>query len=160
MAENLPQNPPQQDDLLETLLAGAAERAAKKEMDELAKKGTVTKSEFGTALSEFETRLLAAFDAKLGDRVQKGGKSEQDEEEDEGEPEAKPVQKAGRRATLSAPTDARSDNPVRYLVQKGRKNEEFDDQDKALIWALTFKGFTQGMSMQEIDGPDFGDDNQ
>ena len=155
MSENMPQNPQTQDDLLETLLAGAAERAAAKATEEKLAKGTVTKSEFGSALSEFEQRLLAKFDAVLGDKLQKAAPAEESEGESE-----QPVQKAGRKGTLTSTTDPRSENPVRYLVQKGKKGEAFDDQDKALVWALTLKGFTQGMDTRDIDGPDFGDEYQ
>lgn len=152
--QNLPQNPPTQDDLLETLLAGAAERAAQKQMEEIAHKGTVTKAEFSTALGEFENRLLGRIDEVF---AQKATPAESVEPETE-QPEQ--VQKAGsgRRSTVQGTSDPRSDNPVRYLIQKGQKGEAFDDLDKSLMWELTRKGLSQGMSTIEIDGKDFADE--
>ena len=158
MAEQLPQNPEQQYDLLEKLLAGAAEREARKVTEEKLQKGTVTKSEFGSALVEFEARLGEKIESALaGIMTQKASPAPTEEEE---ESEGEPVKKAGRKGTISsAPSDSRSDNPVKYLLQKSRsKTEDFDDLDKALVWELTRKGFLQGMSTQEIDGPDFGDE--
>src|SRR5437879_3127597 len=90
MTENMPQNPQTQDDLLENLLKGAAEHAAKTEMEQLAKKGTVTKEEFGAALSQFERNLLEKFDAVLGDKLQKALPSTTEEESEESE-QGKPV---------------------------------------------------------------------
>lgn len=149
--ENLPQNPETQEDLLEKLLAGAAEREAQKAMAELEKKGTVTKAEFSTALSEFEQRLLD----KIGEITQKAAAPVEAPQTTEEET----VQKAGgRRSTITGATDPRSDNPVRYILQKSRSGQEYDQTDKELIWGLTMKGLTQGMSMTPIDGDDFADE--
>jgi hypothetical protein len=157
MAENLPQNPETQSDLLEQLLAGAAERETKKAMDELAQKGTVTKAEFSTALGEFEKNLVEKITSSIADKLQKGAPQATPEAAEEDEPEV--VAKAGRKGTLSgAPSgDPRSDNPLKYIVAKARSGEELDQTDKELVWGLTMRGLTAGMSHQDIDGADFCD---
>lgn len=150
--DKLPQNPENQEFLLEQLLSGAAERAAAQQMNELAQKGTVTKAEFGTALSEFENRLIGRIEGMVAQKA-----AEPAQADPAPEPDPDPVQKAaGRRSTV--PSDPRSDNPVRYLIQKARSKEELDPTDKETIWGLTMKGLTQGMSTAEIEGGDFADE--
>jgi hypothetical protein len=158
------QNPPQDDDLLEKLLAGAAKRETDKKMAELESKGVVTKAELSTVLKEFGTQLTETITSAVVDQIKKAAPPEAAPPTDPDQPEGQrqgqqAVQKGQRKGTIQSSSDPRSDNPIRYLIQKGRAGQEFDDLDRALIWGLTEKGFTQGMSHEDIDGPDFGDDS-
>lgn len=155
------QNPPQDEDLLEKLLAGAAQREADKKMKELESKGVVTKAELSTVLKEFGTQLTETITSAMTEQLTKSMGNRQAPEATE-PPEDKggeAVQKGQRKGTIQGAFDPRADNPIRYLIQKGRAGQEFDDLDRALVWGLTEKGFTQGMSHEDIEGPDFGDDS-
>jgi hypothetical protein len=159
------QNPPQDDDMLEKLLAGAAQREADKKMKELEEKGVVTKAELSTVLKEFGIQLTETITSAVADQIKKATPPEaaqptDPDQQDQGQQVQKAGQQVGqRKGTIQGASDPRSDNPIRYLIQKGRAGQEFDDLDRALIWGLTEKGFTQGMSYEDIDGPDFGDDS-
>lgn len=162
MGDTLPQNPEPQQNLLEELLAGAAQKAAKEEADKLAAKGVVTRDDFNTALGAFKEGLLTEVKNVVADAVQKAQPAPVPEEDDE------PVRKgAGRKGTIPAAsdsTDPREANPVGYIVRKSRTVEQnphgfevpgykkFDPTDKAIAWAVTLKGLTQGMSMEPVEG--------
>lgn len=158
MPEN--QNPELQQDLLEQLLAGAAERETKKAMDELAQKGTVTKAEFSTALNEFGRQLTDTITTQVKEIVQKAAPAAEEETEDKTE-ETDPIKKGGspshRKGTVN--TSPREENPLRYIVQKARSKEELDPTDKALVWGLTLNALAKGMTYYNEEIEDFGDDN-
>jgi len=151
---DLPQNPETQQDLLEQLLAGAAQREARKVAEEQLQKGSVTKAEFSSALGEFKQTMLAELAGLL---QQKATSPEQTQDTDQEEEEPEPIQKAGRKGTIPPAQDPRDANPLQYLLQKARSGGDYDETDKQIIWALTVRGLTAGMSTADVDGEDFGD---
>lgn len=154
------QNPPQDDDLLEKLLAGAAQREADKKMKELESKGVVTKAELSTVLKEFGVQLTETITSAVADQIKKAAPPEtQPPESKGGEGESERIQKGQRKGTIQGSSSPRDDNPIRYLIQKGRAGQEFDDVDKALIWGLTERGFAQGMVYNDSGVYEFGDDS-
>lgn len=143
---------PERDPLdLENLLVKAAEVAAAKAKEETDKamKGAVDASQLGDLLLQFESRMTR----KIEETVSKGKETEETDET---------VGKGvGRKSTQTV--DPREDNPVRYLVTKGRtaakegKDIPYDDVDKQVIWELTRKGLSAGMLYEPAEATDFGD---
>jgi hypothetical protein len=132
-------------------------------MKELQEKGVVTKSELSTVLKEFGVQLTETITTAVVDQIKKADPPDAAQKADPDpnpDPETQQaVQKGQRKGTVGGGSDPRSDNPIRYLIQKSREGKEFDDLDRALLWGLTEKGFTQGMSFEDVDEPDFGDDS-
>lgn len=156
-----PNPEPQQADLLEQLLAGAAKKAAQEETQKLEQKGVVTRGDFSTALGAFKSELLDEVKTVVAEAVQKA----QPPADPEADPE-EPVKKgAGRKSTVPGgssgdSTDPREANPVAHIIRKSRQMDErtgqpgyakFDTTDKAIAWALTMKGLTQGMSQEPVE---------
>lgn len=137
--------PSTQTDLLEQLLVVAAEKAAKQEADNALRKGYVTREQINLA--------LAAFGDGLEDRIVSRIISEM-------QPKTESiVQKAlandtGRKSTVPTEEDERDADPIAYILKKGRTlgPESYDDVDKQLIWALTYKGLAQDMKNGEVPG--------
>jgi len=143
-----------QDDLLERLLAGAATKAAEVEAAKVLSKGVVTKSEISAALGQFETNLLSKVEALLTAKAVVPV-----EENEETVAKAGAMVANGRKGTIAGSSNPRDDNPIKYLVQKARSEKPvYDETDKQLMWALTLKGMTAGMSYDATDGVDFGDE--
>jgi hypothetical protein len=128
-----------QGDLLEQLLVVAAEKAAEKEARDALQKGFVTREQINAALSTFgeqlKTEIVDQVSAQLLPQVQAS------------------VQKAinesplARKATASSPEEEREEDPVAYIIKKGREfgPDAFDDVDKQIIWGLTYKALALGM---------------
>lgn len=145
MPENVQDQKP--NDFLESLLTGAAERAAKIEADEALRKGYVTREQINMALDQFGAtleatladKILGAVETQIQNSVAKALSSDE------------MLQKAGlRRSTVLTPEQERENDPVAYLLQKGRSNkgagfDQFDQVDKDLAWELTKMGLQQGM---------------
>ena len=157
-----PNPEPQQADLLEQLLAGAAKKAAQEETQKLEQKGVVTRGDFSTALGAFKSELLDEVKTVVADAVQKAQPAAADPEAESEEPVKKG---AGRKSTVAGgstgdSTDPREANPVAHIIRKSRQVDErtgqpgyakFDTTDKAIAWALTMKGLTQGMSQEPVE---------
>lgn len=148
------QNQNQQDisgDMLEQLLAVAAEKAAKREADEALRKGYVTREQINMALGELSENtkqgLIKEISNTLPDMVELAVKKAITVDE-----------KGQRRGTVlgsSTTLDDREADPVSYLLRKGRElgPDSFDDVDKQIIWGLTHKALSTGMmeDQGEID---------
>lgn len=165
--EDTQKNPPTNELKLEELLAGAAERAAAKEAEKLAAKGVVTADQLGDIIAQAMQKVVQQT------AVQKAQAAPDSQESDVEEAE-ETVQKArpgvGRKGTVQggASGNLREDNPIKYLITKARTPVQsgkrtlpgytaFDPLDKDLLWKLTHKGMTQGMSNEPVDGDDFAD---
>lgn len=135
--------PEPQGDLLEQLLVVAAEKAAKREADEALRKGFVTREQINSALSQFgdslEDRLTTKVAAALSDQVAHAVQNTLDKTP------------GLRKSTVLTPEQEREDNPVAYLLKKGREAgpESFDQVEKDIIWGLTYKVLARGMSDEE-----------
>src|SRR5690348_10437867 len=137
---------PVQGDLLEQLLVVAAEKAAKREAEDALKKGFVTREQINSALAAFGDGL----EDRIVDRIIR-----------EMQPKTETiVQKAlstsdySKKSTVLTEEEERDADPVQYLLKKGRTlgPEAYDDTDKQIIWALTYKGLAQGMDNGEVAG--------
>lgn len=128
-------------DMLQQLLQVASEKAAKQEAEEALKKGFITREQINMALGQFktdlETQLVDKISESLGDRVESAVKK------------AVTIDPSGRKSTILGGSDAdeRSDDPVGYLLRKGKEfgPEAYDDTDKRIIWAITYKALSTGM---------------
>ena len=152
----MPNTNPERDPLdLEAMLLKAGEIAAQKAKEEaaLAMKGTVTAEQLGDLLLQFEQRMST----KVEQAVTKAAPTPAAELETE-ETVGKGI---GRKSTQAA--DPREDNPVKYIVNKGRialaakKEPEYDEIEKQTMWELTRRGLAQGMQYTAEDASDFGD---
>lgn len=169
--QNMPEQNAIRDNLdLEKLLEGAAKKAADEAAAQVAK-ATVDPDQLGGLLLKFEERIMG----KLEDAVKKAVPAtppELPEGTKEIEGEGEQVNKGvGRKSTIPAP-NARMDNPVKYIVAKGRAaaaakpstnynivpDADYDLQDKDFMWAMTKKALITGMSNQPAEGEDFGDE--
>jgi len=150
MPENNQETKP--NDFLENLLTEAASRAAKEEAEQALKKGYVTREQINMALDSFGAKLEETLADKLlgvlEDNVQAALKKALENEE--------LLTKAGaRKSTIITPEEERDANPIAYLIKKGRTalaaNEEpsYDQVDKDLIWAITEKALSQGMTIDQ-----------
>lgn len=136
-------------DVLANLLATATERAAKKEAEEALRKGFVTREQINMALNQLSENLEATLADKLGanlsELVEKAVKS------------AITIDEKGgvRKGTLlgGVSLDEREADPVAYLIKKGRElgPEGYDDVDKRIIWAMTYKALSQGMIVDQTE---------
>ncbi len=134
-------------DMLEQLLSVAAERAAKKEADEALKKGFVTREQINAALSQLSDNVESTLSEKLGanlsDLVEKAVKA------------AITVDEKGglRKGTLlgGVSLDEREADPVAYLIKKGKElgPENYDEVDKRILWAVTYKALSTGMILDQ-----------
>ena len=135
-------------DLLEQLLVVAAEKAAKQEADNALKKGFVTREQINAAFTQFgenmETSLVEKITEMLvpqiQDAVQKAGAAQ--------------AKEAGtRKGTIPTPEDERDADPIAYLLKKGKElgPEAYDDVDKRIIWAITYKGLSQGLTLSDTE---------
>ena len=141
--ETQPQTTMIDGDMLTALLTTASERAAKREAEEALKKGFVTREQINAALGELSTNLETNISQKVGaslqDLVETAVKN------------AITVDKNGavRKGTLlgGQSLDEREADPVAYLIRKGKEQgpESFDEVDKRIIWAMTFKALSTGM---------------
>lgn len=136
-------------DMLTQLLTTASERAAKREAEEALKKGFVTREQINAALGQLSENLEATLADKLGanlsELVEKAVKS------------AITIDEKGgvRKGTLlgGVSLDEREADPVAYLIKKGRElgPEGYDDVDKRIIWAMTYKALSQGMIVDQTE---------
>lgn len=134
-------------DMLEQLLTVASERAAKKEAEEALKKGFVTREQINTALMQLSENVEATLSEKLGanlsELVEKAVKA------------AITVDEKGglRKGTLlgGVSLDEREADPVAYLIKKGKElgPENYDEVDKRILWALTYKALSTGMILDQ-----------
>jgi hypothetical protein len=109
---------------LEELLTLAAKAQEEKEVQ----KG-ITLESLGTLFGQFETKILNAVDERVSKAMPARGEG------------------VGRQSTVNPSEDPRDKDPVSYIVQKSLKPDELDTTDKQLIWALTEKVLTDGMSI-------------
>jgi hypothetical protein len=130
-------------DMLEQLLAVAAEKAAKREADEALRKGYVTREQINMALGELknntESELVNKFKEILPEMVELSVRKAITVDE-----------QAKRKGTVlgSSPTlDDRENDPVDYLIRKGKElgPDSYDDVDKRILWAVTHKALSLGM---------------
>jgi hypothetical protein len=134
-------------DMLEQLLTVATERAAKKEAEEALKKGFVTRDQINTALGQLSENVEATLAEKLGanlsELVEKAVKA------------AITVDEKGglRKGTLlgGVSLDEREADPVAYLIKKGKElgPESYDEVDKRILWAVTYKALSTGMILDQ-----------
>lgn len=121
--------------MLETLLAGAIEKINAKNEAARATKG-LTKEDVVALLAEQATQTATLIDEKVS-AVQKA----QAEELRKGQ---------GRKGTIAGGNDGseteREANPIAYIAKKARDPKTYDQTDKQLVWALTHKALTKGMS--------------
>src|SRR5258708_1824893 len=140
-----PQDDTDQKDLLESLLVVAAEKAAKQQADDALKKGFITREQLNAALGVFgdtlETNLVEKISAALTPQIDQFVKKGLDGQ-------------AVKKSTIPTPEDERDADPVAYILKKGKDlgPEAYDDVDKRIIWALTYKGLTDGMSAFTSEG--------
>lgn len=141
-----PENQPIQGDLLEQLLVVAAEKAAKREAEDALKKGFVTREQINAALSAFGEGLKTDIVTQIQEAVM---------------PQVtQTVQKAmdagSRKSTILTPEDELEADPVKYILKKGREQgpESYTDEEKRIIWALTYKGLAKGMKDQAEEDED------
>ncbi len=135
-----PQDDNDQKDLLESLLVVAAEKAAKQQADDALKKGFITREQLNAALGVFgdtlETNLVeklaTALTPQIDSSVKKGLEGQ-----------------AVKKSTIPTQEDERDADPVAYILKKGKElgPEAYDDVDKRIIWALTYKGMADGMQI-------------
>lgn len=135
-------------DILEQLLIVAAEKAAKREADDALKKGFVTREQINAALNTFGENMEASLVEKISemlmpqiqDAVKKAG-------------DAQAAASGTRKSTIPTPEDERDADPVKYLLKKGREQgpEAYDDVDKRIIWAITYKGLSEGLPLIESE---------
>jgi hypothetical protein len=111
---------------LEELLKLAAEKIASEKPEPVAVKA-VTAEDIAGLFAQFEQKI----EAKLEEKVQK----------------ALPVRSegTGRAGIVETPSDPRESDPLKYIVQKAAKPDEFDQTDKELVSALTLKALLDGM---------------
>jgi hypothetical protein len=134
-------------DMLEQLLTVATERAAKKEAEEALKKGFVTRDQINVALGQLSENVEATLAEKLGanlsELVEKAVKA------------AITVDEKGglRKGTLlgGVSLDEREADPVAYLIKKGKElgPESYDEVDKRILWAVTYKALSTGMILDQ-----------
>ena len=138
----------EQKDLLEQLLVVAAEKAAKQEADQALKKGFVTREQINQALATFGEQLSTDLEDRIVEKITQALMPQVEQSV------KKAAEGAGiRKGTIVTPEDERDADPVGYLLKKGKElgPEAYDDTDKRIIWGLTHKVLTQGMSMFEDD---------
>lgn len=139
-------------DMLTQLLTTASERAAKREAEEALKKGFVTREQINAALGELssnlENNIVEKVNSSMSSLVEQAVKS------------ALTVDDKGnvRKGTLlgGVSQDEREADPVAYLIKKGRElgPESYDDVDKRIIWAMTYKALSQGMIVDQTEDED------
>jgi hypothetical protein len=128
-----------QGDLLEQLLVVAAEKAAEKEARDALQKGFVTREQINAALTTFgsqlETDVVDKITAQLLPQIQNTVKKTLDESG------------MSRKGGPRSPEEERDDDPVAYIIKKGRElgPDAYDDVDKQLIWGLTYEALIEGM---------------
>jgi len=140
MPEDLlpPENQPLHGDLLEQLLVVAAEKAAKQEAQDALRKGFVTREQINSALAAFGESLKTDIVAEIQQAVM---------------PQVnQTVQKAmdagTRKSTILTPEDELEADPIKFILKKGKEQgpESYTDDEKRIIWALTYKGLAKGLS--------------
>jgi hypothetical protein len=140
-------------DMLEQLLSVAAERAAKKEADEALKKGFVTRDQINTALSQLsenvEHTLAEKLGANLSTLVETAVKAAITVDASTGKL---------RKGTLlgGVSLDEREADPIAYLIKKGKElgPESYDEIDKRILWAVTYKALSSGMILDQDESDD------
>lgn len=137
-------------DMLAQLLTTASERAAKREAEEALKKGFVTRDQINMALSQLSENLEATLADKLGTNlstlVEQAVKQAITVDDKTG---------MVRKGTLlgGISLDEREADPVAYLIKKGKElgPEGYDEVDKRIIWAMTYKALSQGMIVDQTE---------
>lgn len=141
MPENEQGNTPNgQADLLEQLLVVAAEKAAKREADDALRKGFVTREQINAAMSQLsdnlESSLVEKITASLNDTIAQSV--------------AQTIEKTPglKKSTIVTPEDEREADPVKFILKKSREQgaEALDDDEKRIVWGLTFAALSDGMN--------------
>ncbi|SRR6266568_968706 len=144
MADDVTQGSGSADDMLQTLLLSAVDKAAKREAQDALEKGFVTRKDINLALAAFgedlQTKIVTSVQEMLMPKVEEA------------------VQKAtavagDRKSTIATPEDERETDPIAYLLKKGKDvgPDAYDDVDKRLIWGLTYKALGRGLEFVEED---------
>jgi hypothetical protein len=129
-------------DMLEQLFTVATEKAAKKEADAALKKGYVTREQINLALGELssniENGIVEKITSGLPEAIELAVKK------------ALTVDEKGRKSTVLGSSTSLDDfekDPVSYLIRKGQEQgpESYTQQEKQVIWGLTYKALQQGM---------------
>lgn len=137
--QSAPNNEPA-GDLLEQLLVVAAEKAAKKEAQEALTKGFVTRGDINAALSAFgdglESRIVEKIAESLMPKVVETVKQTVE------------TTPGLRKSTVLTPEDEREADPVKFILKKSQEHgpEALDDDEKRVIWGLTFAALSEGMN--------------
>lgn len=130
---------PLQGDLLEQLLVVAAEKAARNEADQALKKGFVTREQINMALDamgqKLETSIVEKITAAIDTQVKTSVESTLE------------TAPGLRKSTVITPEDEREADPVKFILKKSREQgaEALDDDEKRIVWGLTFAALSQGM---------------
>lgn len=138
MPEDLlpPENEPIQGDLLEQLLVVAAQKAAQREAEDALKKGFVTREQINAALATFGENLTQTIVSQVQEIIN---------------PQISQIQKAmagERKSTVLSPEEQFQDDPIQYILKKGREQgpESYTDEEKRVIWAVTYRGLAKGLN--------------
>ncbi len=127
------------DDMLESLLVSAAERAAKREAQEALEKGFVTRQDINLALGTFGEQLEEKIVTSVKDALmpQIEGAIQK----------AESLGAGSRKSTIATPEEAFENDPVAYLIAKGKQEgaDSYTDEEKRVIWGLTYKALGQGL---------------
>lgn len=130
---------------LEEIMAETATKLQEKKDAEKAVAKGVTEERLGELLTQFKDSLLETVNTS----IQKSFTDKQAEDE-----QVQKAQGVGRKGTISGSSnDPREENPAKYIIQKAKSVDAngtagyatFDPTDKAIAWAITLKGLTQGM---------------
>jgi hypothetical protein len=135
-------------DMLANLIAVATEKNAKREAEEALKKGFVTREQINTALSQLsdnvENTLSEKLGANLSELVEKAVKAAITVDASTGKL---------RKGTLlgGVSLDEREADPIAYLIKKGKElgPESYDEVDKRILWAVTYKALSSGMILDQ-----------
>src|SRR5260221_10767642 len=125
--------------MFQTLLVQAAESAAKREAQDALEKGFVTRKDINLALAAFgeklEERIVTAVQTSLMPQVEEITKKAF-------------ANDVGRKSTILTADEERENDPVAYIIKKGREQgvDAFDDVDKRLIWGVTHAALTDKMT--------------
>jgi hypothetical protein len=127
------------EDMFQTLLVQAAESAAKREAQDALEKGFVTRKDINLALAAFgeqlEEKIVTAVQTALLPQVEELTK--------------KAIgTSAERKSTILTEDQERDNDPVAYIVKKGREQgvDAFNDEDKRFIWGMTHAALTDKMT--------------
>ena len=94
----------------------------------------VTKEELGSVLLDFQTKINESVEAAVQKAMPVRGEG------------------AGRKGGLPAGEAGlitRDSDPLKYIAKKAMSGEEMDEIDMKLLYAITWKALTDGLSMNE-----------